>query len=139
MWRIRELVGQGKSPEPCKGEPMDMWSIGVCLLILLRGNYPYSAKDAEAALAHGAELAMSAALATLMIAEVDQLAAAGRISADCHRILHACFAVEPTHRPTAAQLLQDRWILAGVPYPVPACAGPPPQSAEQLGQLIKML
>ncbi len=139
MWHIRELVRRGESPPKCKGEPMDMWSIGVCLLILLRGNYPYSAESAEAALAQGAELAMSAALATLMVAEVNQLAAAGRISADCHRILTACFAVEPTHRPTAAQLLQDRWILAGVPYPQPACAGPPPQSAEQLGQLIKML
>jgi hypothetical protein len=67
----------------------------------------------------GADLARNDALAALLVAEVNQLAQAGRISRDCSDVMLRCFAVNPELRPSAATLLQHAWFTAGAPYPVP--------------------
>ena len=97
---------------------MDIYALGVSLLIMLRGDYPYSAEDAAAALQQGSELARTNGLAPLLVKEAQELAAGGIISQDCLRVMCACYAVEPAQRPTAAQLMADPWFAAGAPYPI---------------------
>ncbi len=125
VWRGRELLRQGQGSPAYDGAPMDVWAIGVCILIMLRGDYPYSAKDGDAALANGAALARSDALAALLVSEARQLVAAGRISDACLNVMLACFQTEPSARPTAAALLNNAWFTAGAPYPVPVRASAP--------------
>jgi hypothetical protein len=87
------------------------------MLVMLRGDYPYSAKDAQAANAIGAAHARNETLGNLMVEETNTLAAAGAISDACHRVMTSCFSLVPGLRPTAAALLADPWFTAGAPYP----------------------
>jgi hypothetical protein len=87
------------------------------MLVMLRGDYPYTAKDAKAANSIGAEHALNETLGNLMVEETNQLQAAGAISDACHRVMTSCFSLVPGLRPTAAALLADLWFTAGAPYP----------------------
>ena len=122
-----EVYRSKTSGERYAGEPMDIYSVGVCILIMLRGDYPYTAKKADAALGgnddpalkFGEDLARADALVPLLVEEAKQLHAAGRCSADCLRVMKWCFEISPDKRPTAQALLNDPWITAGAPYPQP--------------------
>jgi serine/threonine protein kinase len=124
VWHGREMLSQGRASPVYEGVPMDMWAIGVCTLIMLRGAYPFdfTDKDPDAALVKGAELARSGALTAQMVTEARKLVADGRISDACLNVMLACFQKEPSERPTAAALLADAWFTAGAPYPVPVRA-----------------
>ena len=119
MFATQEALRAGQTPVPYGGGPMDIYALGVSLLIMLRGDYPYSAVDAEAALQQGSELARRNGLSLLLVHETRELATRGFISEECLRVMCACFATDPAQRPTAAQLMADPWFIAGAPYPVP--------------------
>jgi serine/threonine protein kinase len=119
IWRNRELCRQGLPMPPFDAHAADVFALGVSLLTMLRGNYPFMSSTTERAMHDGAALARSDALVALLHAEVEQLVVAGAASQECARVLRACTAAEPGARPTAAQLLEDAWFIAGQPYPQP--------------------
>jgi serine/threonine protein kinase len=96
------------------GRAMDVWSMGVMLHIMLRGNYMFqkSATDCDGT-AQGKALAREGRLAKVLTDEAERMAKAGWISPGCHRVLLACFTVDPAARPTAAALLEDAWVKEG--------------------------
>ena len=102
---------------------------GVSMLVLLRGDYPYPAKDGEEALDKGGAYARNNVLGKLMVSETNQLKTMGVISAECHRVMLSCFNTVPAERPTAAALLADPWFTAGAPYPEPVRPATPPAHA----------
>ncbi len=119
IWRSRELCRQGLPPLPFDAHAADVFALGVSLLTMLRGDYPFQARDMQSAMQNAAALARSDALVALLHSEVQQLVEAGAASQECGRVLRACTAAQPSERPTAAQLLADAWFIAGQPYPQP--------------------
>ena len=89
------------------GQPVDIWTCGVLLLILLQGRYPFEGSGGkDAAIVEGGRLAAKGELQPRLV----QLAEALHVSQDCIQTLRRMLALSSDDRPTAAQLLDSPWL-----------------------------
>ena len=89
------------------GQPVDIWTCGVLLLILLQGRYPFEGSGGkDAAILEGGRLAAKGELQPRLV----QLTEALQVSQDCIQTLRRMLALSSDDRPTAAQLLGSPWL-----------------------------
>ncbi len=101
---------------PYDGLKVDVWAIGICLLVLCKGNYPYPAAKGQDA-AEGARLVADGQLVTHVHEEVAHLLQHGIITPECQRVMLRCLQEQPAQRPSAAELAADPWFTQHGPYP----------------------
>lgn len=100
-----EIVGTPHwiSPEMILGEPhgvaVDIWSLGVCILELFTHHPPHPNDTFKCMV-----LAASTGLASEIPKDHPRLCRVGR------SFIRNCLSVDPEKRPTAKQLLKDKWI-----------------------------
>ena len=86
------------------GQPVDIWTCGVLLLILVQGRYPFEGSGGkDAAILEGGRLAAKGELQPRLV----QLTEALQVSQDCIQTLRRMLALSSEDRPTAAQAIQD--------------------------------
>ncbi len=95
----------------------DTWALGVLVLIMLRLQYPLcvpqdKAHETNALMNHGKDVAAKGELHSTLLEDLAQTCAsdAGR------KFILRCFTLDPTQRPSPAELLTDPWVTAGEPY-----------------------
>lgn len=86
---------------------VDVWSIGMLLLIMVQGKYPFSTFEG------GAKWAAAHALSKKLSEQVD---AVHGVSDGWRAFVRSCFTEDAADRPTVAKLLADSWITSGEPY-----------------------
>lgn len=97
MYMSPEIItGKGSS----KSGVVDIWSLGCCVLEMATGRRPWANLDNEWAIMYHIAAGHKPQLPLH-----DQLSEAGRA------FLSRCFVHDPSHRPSAAQLLSDPWIM----------------------------
>ena len=108
-----------KSPEDYKerldlayGCPADLWSVGCVAFEALTGNTPYNAERVDEMLA----LIMQPLCFPPHVAGLE----------DVVSFLEGCLTIDPSHRPTAPELLNHPWLQRAqqAPEPTPARAVP---------------
>lgn len=112
-----EVYTGGAATVPYDALAVDIWSLGVTLLLMVLPRYPWGLEHAahpDRLMARGQELAASGALRAALLAQLRD--AERGVSAQCAAMLRRCLAEAPGERPTAAELLDDPWVAAGRPY-----------------------
>ncbi|KAI9674701.1 MAG: Suppressor of Sensor Kinase (SLN1) [Caeruleum heppii] len=107
--KVKSMTGTPMymSPEVIKGQnegrqgAIDVWSLGCVILEMATGRRPWASLDNEWAIMYNIAQGNPPQLPTR-----DQLSDLGIT------FLKKCFSRDPTKRSTAAELLQDEWILA---------------------------
>jgi serine/threonine protein kinase len=118
----------GLPAPPYDGEKVDVWALGVMLLILLRGDYPFP-------ITQGKQYTRDGVLHQRLQLQVAQLA----VSPQCAAFVCKCFTLEPAARPTVALLAADDWITAGGAQLAAAARGPAvcEQTAAEVEDVIR--
>lgn len=97
MYMSPEIItGKGSS----QSGVVDIWSLGCCVLEMATGRRPWANLDNEWAIMYHI-----AAGHKPQLPSNDQLSKAGQ------EFLSRCFVHDPSHRPSAAELLSDPWIV----------------------------
>lgn len=97
MYMSPEIItGKGSS----QSGVVDIWSLGCCVLEMATGRRPWANLDNEWAIMYHI-----AAGHKPQLPSNDQLSEAGQA------FLSRCFVHDPSHRPSAAELLSDPWIV----------------------------
>jgi serine/threonine protein kinase len=97
------------------GRAADMWSVGVCIFVMVRGRFPMHQKHqlrGYAAYNEAARIAVNAGLPPInpphALSSEQQRAA---FSPQLMALLDTCICFEPAHRPSAAELSFCTWLL----------------------------
>jgi serine/threonine-protein kinase SRK2 len=92
------------------GQPVDIWTCGVLLLILLQGRYPFepNSGNKDAALQEGVRLASLGALQPRLVHLAEALQPHASLA--CIQALRQMFALNAVDRPSAANLLLAPWL-----------------------------
>ncbi|KAL1412736.1 Calcium/calmodulin-dependent protein kinase type I [Vanrija albida] len=104
------------------GKPVDIWAIGVITYFLLCGYTPFD-RDSQY------EEMQAICNGDYKFAPPEYWAGVSETARD---FVRACLTIDPTNRPTAAQLLQHKWLRADAP---PFVADPTSES----GQAVNLL
>ncbi|KAN0132345.1 Pkinase domain containing protein [Lactarius tabidus] len=78
------------------GNPVDIWAMGVITYFLLAGYTPFDRENQQQEMEYGANASNTA-----------------------RDFVNACLTVDPTQRPTAAEILQHRWLADEKSHSVP--------------------
>ena len=88
-----------------EGKPVDIWSIGITLHILLRGDYPYD--DFKQGLTKTKDETLTSYLMTKLDRSV-------QVSPECRDFVEQCLAFDAAARPTVEQLMAHAWMQGAV-------------------------
>ncbi|KAJ7477694.1 Pkinase-domain-containing protein [Mycena latifolia] len=88
------------------GKPVDVWAIGVVTYFLLAGYTPFDRETPK--------LETEAIIAGDYKFEPEEYW--GNISDAARNFIKMCLTVDPTHRPTATEALQHKWLAPPPPY-----------------------
>jgi len=91
------------------GKPVDIWAMGVITYFLLAGYTPFDRENQQQE--------MEAIMAGDYKFEPEEYWA--NVSNTAKDFVSACLTVDPTKRPTAAEMLQHRWLADEKPHFVP--------------------
>ncbi|KAF8266268.1 Pkinase-domain-containing protein [Lactarius quietus] len=117
---LTEICGTSRymAPEIFKmtghGKPVDIWAMGVITYFLLAGYTPFDRENRQQE--------MEAIIAGDYKFEPEKYWE--NVSNTARDFVRSCLTVDPTQRPTAAEILQHRWLADEQPHFVPDPEGP---------------
>lgn len=114
-------------PDEYDAKKVDVWMLGMTLLIMLSAQYPSNQA--------GRRLTRASEQNTALAAQLGQL----HLSSECVAFVRRCLTLDPTSRPTMADLAADAWMTAGGVSPPALSAGAVQSTAEQTMEEVELV
>lgn len=114
-------------PKQYDAKKVDVWMLGMTLLIMLSARYPSNQV--------GMRLTQAVEQEAALVAQLGQL----HLSSECVAFVRRCLTLDPTSRPTMADLAADAWMTAGGVSPPALSAGVVQSTAEQTMEDVELV